>query len=121
MEKVSCVRFGSSTLVGDADIKLKLATLSPVNPTDAIEHPIRHECVACVEEKAVIQIPCGDHYCQKCIIHLFTNATRNESLFPAKCCREPIPVSLVSDILGPELADLIERKAVEFATTDRTY
>lgn len=81
----------------------------------------RRECVACNEETEVVQMPCSDHYCRRCTIRLFEGATNDETLFPPRCCRQNIPISLVHHFLGRDLAARIERKAIEYGTPNRTY
>ena len=81
-------------------------------------------CAACGDGKAeqdVILATCGDQYCQRCTRTLFDLATTDESLYPPRCCREPIPLADVRHFLGEELVTKFERKAVEFNTHDRTY
>jgi hypothetical protein len=85
---------------------------------------VQHDCAACLETKSsidTVQAPCEHYYCRDCIYRLFDDAITDESLFPAKCCRQPIPVSLVADILGPSLIDRTEQKVIENNTPDRTY
>lgn len=84
----------------------------------------QYECLACTERILLyedIQAPCSHHYCRKCIVKLFDHSTTDESLFPARCCGQQIPVSLVGSFLDPNLIQRIEEKAVEFGTLDRTY
>ena len=49
--------------------------------------------------------------------------TRDESLFPLRCCQDPIPVAEVLPILPSALRSLFERKNAEFSvlTRDRIY
>lgn len=78
-------------------------------------------CVACNERKLVIETPCHHNYCRECVRHLFSDATLDETLFPPRCCRQNIPVSLVRYFLGSILTARFERKAIEFGTVDKTY
>ena len=79
------------------------------------------ECIVCREEHEVVQMPCSDPYCRECTIGLFEEAITDETLFPPRCCRQPIPVSLVRHFIGRDLATRIERKAIEYGTANRTY
>ncbi|KAL8654559.1 MAG: hypothetical protein Q9210_001431 [Variospora velana] len=54
-------------------------------------------------------------------IQLFTAALSDESLFPLRRCGKSIPMSLVRPFLGPDLANRMEKKAIEYTTTNRTY
>ena len=78
-------------------------------------------CVSCEDLKEVIEVPCRDAYCGDCLRELFTSATSDETLFPPRCCRQEIPLSLVADSLGPNLVTTFQEKAIEFNTLDRTY
>ena len=81
-------------------------------------------CVSCGDgkvEQDLMLATCGDHYCQWCTRTLFDLATTDESLYPPRCCREPIPLADARHFLGEELISRFERKAIEFNTHDRTY
>ncbi len=83
------------------------------------------ECVACGDryvEKLVFSAPCAHKYCPECLVSLFQASTTDESLFPPRCCREVIPLEgAVCEQLPTKLILELERKQVEFSTTDRTY
>ena len=91
---------------------------------DDENQPVVYSCVACnmcEEENDMVHVPCGDYYCKHCTIQLFSLSMKDESLFPPRCCRQPIPLELVSIVLGAELQENFEHKAIEFFTADRTY
>lgn len=47
------------------------------------------ECISCTSERPAIwsmRTSCGHDYCSKCVATLFANATREEDLFPPRCC-----------------------------------
>lgn len=79
------------------------------------------QCISCQETIAVVKVSCQHLYCRDCIRHLFADATVDESLFPPRCCRQPIPVSLVYHFLDSRLAIHFEEKAIEYETPNRTY
>jgi hypothetical protein len=82
------------------------------------------DCVACGEEKQeedLMLATCGDHYCKACVSTLFDQATKDESLYPPRCCREPIPLSIARKYLEEDLVVKFERKAIEFGTLERSY
>ncbi len=81
----------------------------------------QQSCVSCHEIKEAVQVPCEHLYCRDCIRHLYTNAAVDETLFPPRCCRQPIPVSLVRHFLGSSITAKFERKAIEYGTLNRTY
>ena len=52
---------------------------------------------------------------------MFERATRDESLFPPKCCQTVIELGLARDYLDVPLMALYQSKAREFGTKDRVY
>jgi hypothetical protein len=57
-----------------------------------------HECAVCYgifKMTSTAIVPCGDRYCHGCLKGLFLRATTDETLFPPRCCREPIPLKLI--------------------------
>ena len=84
----------------------------------------RHECASCGEHKRAFETfraPCGHYYCQECLTQLFELSTTDETLFPPRCCRQGIPLTLVRLYLSGELVQRFQKKTVEFRTSDRTY
>ena len=85
---------------------------------------VQKTCVACSEEVPYVSsvyAPCGHDYCKDCAKKIFVNATRDEALFPPRCCRQQIPLAAVDVFLTPEFVAHFEAKSVEFQTADRTY
>ncbi|TQV92925.1 IBR finger domain-containing protein [Cordyceps javanica] len=81
-------------------------------------------CAACSEplgDELAVSAPCGHNYCPDCLTCLFESATTDESLFPPRCCKQPIPLDATRKWLPEELIIEFERKALEFTTLDRTY
>ena len=81
----------------------------------------KNRCVACTEVEYTVQVPCQHHYCKPCLIRLVSDSTVDESLFPPRCCRQEMPMSLFRPYLTAELTAKFEQKAIEFGTPDRTY
>ncbi|WPH02842.1 putative e3 ubiquitin-protein ligase ari4 [Acrodontium crateriforme] len=82
------------------------------------------QCIACGEAKVfydVARTPCQHEYCRSCIAGLFKASMTDESLFPPRCCKQPIPLQQVAFFLGSELRKEFEVKAVELRATNRTY
>lgn len=82
------------------------------------------ECVACGENihpKDAVSLSCNHIYCKVCLQSLFVRATTDESLFPPKCCRQPIDLSLTKTILSAEELIEFEEAKIEFTTTNRIY
>lgn len=55
---------------------------------------VQAECAACNDKNAaydMIQAYCPHWFCKDCITHLVKDALKDQSLFPPRCCRIPIP------------------------------
>ena len=81
-------------------------------------------CCACGDGFSLpdlIQAPCNHYYCSNCIATVFNNASRDESDFPARCCRPEISIDLVQTLLGNDLTSRYKEKSLEFRTHVRTY
>lgn len=84
----------------------------------------KRRCTACqefVKYSKVSRAPCTHEYCEACLRNLFECSLTDESLFPPRCCKQPIPVAAVSIFLTSELVKQYEQKKIEFETTNRTY
>ena len=86
----------------------------------------RVNCIICHELCRYFEMfktPCNHDYCRNCLIALVEAFTRDESLFPLRCCQDPIPVAEVLPTLPLALRFLFERKNAEFSilTGDRLY
>ena len=82
------------------------------------------DCTACLDSKLVsgmIEAPCSHYYCQTCTVRLFEDSITDESLFPPRCCRQTIPLSVVRGLLGMRLVNRFEEKSIERNDHNRTY
>jgi hypothetical protein len=81
------------------------------------------ECTICGDRirGQVVVMPCDHTYDVGCARDLFEAATHDESLFPPRCCRQEIPLALVSSFLPQGFMKLFENKSREFTTTNRLY
>ena len=82
-----------------------------------------HECVICQEpiRGVEIKVPCGHYFDKKCILDLFDACTRDESLFPPRCCQKAVPPKLVQTLMRTAAFALFNEKAREFGTSNRVY
>ncbi|KAI6006746.1 hypothetical protein EDC04DRAFT_2582872, partial [Pisolithus marmoratus] len=80
-------------------------------------------CVICQDpvHGSEIRAPCGHYYDIPCITDLFQSATRDESLYPPRCCRQDIPLSQVQPHLSRDLLTQFQEKSREFGTLNRVY
>ncbi|KAB8243547.1 hypothetical protein BDV35DRAFT_362788 [Aspergillus flavus] len=82
------------------------------------------QCCICFERyesSDIIRLECGDLYCTDCLKSLFMRATKDEQLFPPRCCRQYIPLSLITKQMTTEEKDAFQRAKIEFSTSNRTY
>ncbi|KIK92810.1 hypothetical protein PAXRUDRAFT_551814 [Paxillus rubicundulus Ve08.2h10] len=91
--------------------------------TPAANRPTGHTCVICQEPifGSEIRAPCGHHYDIACVTELFQASTRDETLYPPRCCRQNIPVAQVRPHLSQALVTEFEQKGEEFGTLKRVY
>lgn len=81
-------------------------------------------CVICLEAVDAIdryRAPCLHAFCLDCLDTLYKHASKDESLFPPRCCSEPVPSSGLALWLPSEtrIAFLAAKK--EFSTRQRVY
>ncbi|KAH4007037.1 hypothetical protein HBI56_033900 [Parastagonospora nodorum] len=82
------------------------------------------QCVACTDRYArtsMVTTKCGHRYCAGCAKSLFMRSTKDEGLFPPKCCKQPIPLPLVAKHMDVDELAVFELASVEFATQHRIY
>ncbi|EIW55494.1 uncharacterized protein TRAVEDRAFT_129017 [Trametes versicolor FP-101664 SS1] len=89
----------------------------------SISRKQHHDCVSCLERirGAEVLAPCGHHYDVPCVLELFAAATRDESLFPPRCCRQNIPLTMVQPFMAASALKTYREKAAEFGTPKRVY
>lgn len=84
----------------------------------------RQDCVACLHNfpaHEMVALPCEHKYCTDCLKRLFINATKDESIYPPRCCREEIPLELVGAFMSAKELQTFQEASVEFMTTNRVY
>ncbi|EPQ51128.1 hypothetical protein GLOTRDRAFT_141244 [Gloeophyllum trabeum ATCC 11539] len=90
----------------------------------AVQNIIKFECVICmtsVGSDQAVKVPCGHHYDFDCLVELFLQATKDESLMPARCCKQPIPLDLARPHLTSQQALEYRAKEIEHDTPNRLY
>jgi hypothetical protein len=81
-------------------------------------------CVACQENFPfynIARVPCNHEYCRDCLRELFRTAMKDQSLFPPRCCKQPIMPHKNRIFLTSDLIRQYEEKKVEHNTPDPTY
>ncbi|KAG0693075.1 hypothetical protein DFH29DRAFT_860429 [Suillus ampliporus] len=86
----------------------------------------RVDCIICgdrIRHSQRFRAPCSHFYCRGCLISLVEASTRDETLHPLRCCRQPLPVSTILPLLPSDLRSHFQEKSVEFAMppTSRIY
>ncbi|VDC05688.1 unnamed protein product [Peniophora sp. CBMAI 1063] len=89
-------------------------------------HGGRAECIICTERRrssAMYRAPCGHLYCLGCLVDLVEACTRDETLYPLRCCQRELPEEDVLRRLTSRLRTKFSGKAVEFRVpaTQRVY
>ncbi|CAM1504890.1 Fc.00g024810.m01.CDS01 [Cosmosporella sp. VM-42] len=86
--------------------------------------PKASKCISCQDEYSLTDVarcPCSHEYCRGCLALLFEASMKDETLFPPRCCTQPIPIDINRIFLPPELVGEFNAKKVELETIDRTY
>jgi hypothetical protein len=81
-------------------------------------------CVACTDRHsrtAMVTAKCGHRYCADCAKSLFMRSTKDEDLYPPKCCKQPIPLALVAKHMDHVELATFQLSSVEFSTRHRVY
>lgn len=76
-------------------------------------------CIVCgdqTQRRTALQAPCQHVYCPPCVISLITTLTHDESLYPPRCCKQPITLEDIFPLLQPSLLKLFREKIHEFST-----
>ncbi|KAJ5041175.1 uncharacterized protein L3040_005726 [Drepanopeziza brunnea f. sp. 'multigermtubi'] len=85
----------------------------------------RRRCTACQEQFVSCELgrsPCGHEYCGDCLQGLLKASMTEDTLFPPRCCREPItPCGNVRIYLSTDMVQQYEAKKLEFDTPNRIY
>ncbi|KAK2743434.1 hypothetical protein FQN57_004899 [Myotisia sp. PD_48] len=82
------------------------------------------QCCACLDYYQlyeIVRLECKDRYCIECFKNVILRATKDETYFPPRCCRQDVPEDLIANILSPDEMDSFDKAKIEFSTPDRTY
>lgn len=118
------IRYLIGSVLGYADADAGEGSYRYFNMRARDENTRQEECIVCAESKPYLEtvpLACQHIYCQDCLRKLFDDATIDETLYPPRCCRAPINPETVRGILGPDLCNKFEAKAVEWETSNRVY
>ncbi|KAI1764151.1 hypothetical protein GGR53DRAFT_520558 [Hypoxylon sp. FL1150] len=129
LEKLACIYItGFDGDVGDRDFCSDDETAAGDQPESsawaASRRSRKRACEACGDMKHFAELaraPCQHEYCRECLTHLFRDAAADESLFPPRCCKQPIPLDKSQPFLDFKVAQHYRKKAVEFSSPRRVY
>jgi hypothetical protein len=85
---------------------------------------IRSECCVCLnsfDSTEVINLGCEHGYCMGYLKDLFLRATKDQTLFPPRFCRQEIPRELITAEMSPLEIEEFDQAAIEFSTPNKTY
>ena len=80
-------------------------------------------CIACVTSfppGKLVELRCGDSWCGDCVESIFTEAMRDETSYPPRCCY-PISLKVVQRYLPRTLVRQFQAKQLELSTKNKTY
>ncbi|CAN9435911.1 unnamed protein product [Alternaria alternata] len=82
------------------------------------------KCCTCYDRfprASMVTAKCGDRYCVDCMKGLFMRSTKDETLYPPRCCKQNIPLDLIARHMEPSELATFELAIVEYATRKKTY
>lgn len=85
---------------------------------------MEYHCIACTDRyprSNMVTAQCGHRYCADCVRSLFMRSTKDEGLYPPKCCKQPIALTLVAKHMNVDDLAIYQTAAIEFATPHRVY
>ncbi|TWU74124.1 hypothetical protein ED733_005266 [Metarhizium rileyi] len=116
MERLAALYVGNDGHAGTGSSGTAVASSSRVTE--------KRSCAACMTDvpyHEAVECPCSHEYCRACMAALLQAAINDESLFPPRCCNQPIPLDLNRSLFPPGLVGRYEAKKLEYATENRTY
>lgn len=84
---------------------------------------IEEECVSRLEgfHTTIFQGSCGHAYCRDCIKQMFIGATKDEELYPPRCCGSILPPGVALRALSYEELRTFCERAIEWTSKTRLY
>ncbi|KAK4444530.1 hypothetical protein QBC34DRAFT_308728, partial [Podospora aff. communis PSN243] len=81
-------------------------------------------CVSCQELQVstdVVKCPCNHLYCKECLLSMFRASLKDTTIFPPRCCGEPVPIQTCRAFFPKTLVQDFEQRKLEFDTPNRVY
>ncbi|KAH7185596.1 uncharacterized protein B0J16DRAFT_137108 [Fusarium flagelliforme] len=77
-------------------------------------------CVSCRADfkssKSLHSISCGHTYCDNCLRSLIHTAMSDESCMPPRCCAQPLPGSVIRDLLSRDAQQEFLKAIIQYST-----
>ncbi|KAK2461387.1 hypothetical protein APHAL10511_006611 [Amanita phalloides] len=89
----------TSTIARPISWPLMMPSNTKKKKTAALDLTLERECTGCFdpfEPLTGLHSSCGHHYCQPCVHNMVTASVSDESLFPPKCCNQPLMAAFAS-------------------------
>lgn len=124
VKKVYDAIFGRNRGSGGRPAAKEVKKAPKVDASDT-QHDL--ECVCCAgtfPENDTLTLSCEPEphtYCRSCLTKLFQDSIHEDSIFPPRCCKVPIPIELSKSLLPKEMVKDFDLKVEEVATPNPTY
>ncbi|KAK1980906.1 IBR finger domain-containing protein [Colletotrichum cereale] len=115
---------GFDDILGQAESSTWAASRGQATDTARLAKREKRQCNSCFSNyfsTDIARCPCSHEYCRDCLHTLFETSLTDESLFPPRCCKRPIPVDDYRHFLPSKLIGEFQAKAIELSTPNRTY
>ena len=122
--RASSVAKNDTVTIAEQEIRDRSTTYADADEQSSEELSKSSRCCVCLEHYRhgdVTRLQCEHLYCHACLKGLFMRAINDESLFPPRCCRDIISISLVDAELSDNDRARFEDAKIEFSTTERVY
>ncbi|KAF8883049.1 hypothetical protein CPB85DRAFT_1338919, partial [Mucidula mucida] len=80
---------------------------------------LRTACIICgdrIHIRVSIRAPCQHYYCYDCVRDLIRSCTSDESLYPPRCCNQPLVDTVFLPVLPLHIRTAFQVKSREFGT-----
>ncbi|KAL7939746.1 hypothetical protein V8C35DRAFT_15254 [Trichoderma chlorosporum] len=88
---------------------------SPDPGGDSEEDEVENGCIVCFGQSDV-SVPCGCHYCSRCLRKNIRIGLRFEADFPPRCCHRPFDEATIRLAGSPGLVHLFRQLSAEYET-----
>lgn len=122
LDKLEALYVGTESYAGTSHINGHDENPAEVNRI--LTKDTTRRCISCLNDMPYLQVarcPCSHEYCLECLVNLFRSATKDESLYPPRCCLKTIGLDVVQIFLPSDLVQTLREKHVEFSTINRIY